>query len=159
MQPLYLQGWLAVGHCGWALSSDNDRHMEAVVGESSGGTRHTEGLSQRVPGFLAEDGVHQLDDLVLCGNDIFHHFHRPLKKTHAEKRPKPEITCERQKSYLLQRGLHVHMIRQGISSGHKHGGHLKPLFKLEVDATEIIQTSGQILRGKRKNVLNKKQIN
>lgn len=40
------------------------------------------------------------------------------------------------------------MIGQGISSGDKHGSHLKALFKLEVDATEIIQTSRQILRGK-----------
>lgn len=65
IQHLYLQGWLAVGHCGRALSTDNDRHMEAVAGESGGGTCHAEGLRQRVPGFLAEDGVHQLDDLVL----------------------------------------------------------------------------------------------
>lgn len=46
------------------------------------------------------------------------------------------------------------MIRQGISSGHKHGSHLKALFKLEVEATKIIQTSCQVLRGKKqKNVL------
>ena len=70
IQHLYLQGWLAVGHCGRALSADNDRHMEAVAGESGGGTCHAECLSQRVPGFLAEDGVHQLDDLVLWGEYI-----------------------------------------------------------------------------------------
>jgi len=54
-----------VRHRGRARSTDDDRHVEAVVGESGGGTGHTEGLSQRVPGLLAEDGVHQLDDLVL----------------------------------------------------------------------------------------------
>lgn len=70
IQHLYLQGWLAVRHCGWALSADNDWHMEAVAGEGGGGTCHTEGLCQRVPGFLAEDGVHQLDDLVLWGEYI-----------------------------------------------------------------------------------------
>lgn len=83
MHHLYLQGWLAVGHCGWPLSTDNDWHMEAVVGECSSGTCHTKGLSQRVPGFLAEDRVHQLDDLVLCGEHIFCQFQ--IKKIHAEK--------------------------------------------------------------------------
>lgn len=76
MRYLYLQGWLAVGHCGWALSTDDDRHMEAVVGESGGSTCHTEGLSQRFPGFLAEDRVHQLDDLVLRGERLFYQFQR-----------------------------------------------------------------------------------
>lgn len=65
-----------MGHCGRALSTNNDRHMEAVAGESGGGTRHTEGLSQRVPGFLAEDSVHQLDDLVLLGENIVHQLQR-----------------------------------------------------------------------------------
>lgn len=70
LQHLYLQGWLAVGHCGGALSVDDDWHMEAVVGEGCSCICHTEGLSQGVPGFLAEDRVHQLDDLVLSGEHM-----------------------------------------------------------------------------------------
>ena len=66
-----------MGHCGRALSADDDWHMEAVAGEGGGGARHAECLSQRVPGFLAEDGVHQLDDLVLWGEYIL--------DTHVEK--------------------------------------------------------------------------
>lgn len=62
---LYLQGRLAVGHCGWALSTDNHRHMEAVVGQSSGSTCYTESLGQGVPGLLTENRIDQLDDLVL----------------------------------------------------------------------------------------------
>lgn len=96
MQYLYLQGWLAVGHCGWALSTDNHRHVEAVVGDGGGGTCNTEGLGQRVPGFLAEDRVHQLDDLVLWGEHIFHQFQGDKRE-----KLKPEISPERQKSYLL----------------------------------------------------------
>lgn len=64
-EPVYLQSWLAVRHCGRALGCDDDWHMEAVVGEGKCGARHAESLSQGVPGLLAEDGVHQLDDLVL----------------------------------------------------------------------------------------------
>jgi len=63
---VYLQGGLAVGHCGRALGSDHHRQMEAVVAECHGGPCHAEGLRHGVPGLLAEDGVHQLDDLVLC---------------------------------------------------------------------------------------------
>ena len=62
----YLQGGFAVGHGGRALGSHNHRHMEAVAGEGDGGTRHAEGLRHGVPGLLTEDGVHQLDDLLLC---------------------------------------------------------------------------------------------
>lgn len=83
-QHLYLQGWLAVGHCGWALSTDNDWHMEAVVGESSGSTCYTEGLSQGVPRFLAENRVHQLDDLVLGVKHIFRQFKKNKKHTHMQ---------------------------------------------------------------------------
>lgn len=54
-QHQYLQGGLAVGHCGRALGGHNDRHVEAIVGKSRGGTRNTEGLGQGVPGFLAEN--------------------------------------------------------------------------------------------------------
>lgn len=61
----YLQGRLAVGHRGGALCADDNRHVEAVAGEGGGGARHAEGLGERVPGFLAEDGVDQLDDLIL----------------------------------------------------------------------------------------------
>lgn len=82
-QHLYLQGWLAVGHCGRSLSTDNDRHMEAVVGQSSGSTCYTEGLSQGVPRFLAENRVHQLDDLVLGVKHIFHQFQRKKTNTHT----------------------------------------------------------------------------
>ncbi|KAF3855789.1 hypothetical protein F7725_016512 [Dissostichus mawsoni] len=63
-------GGLAVGHGGRALSADDDRHVEAVVGESGGGAGHAERLGERVPGLLTEDGVHQLDHLVLWGEHI-----------------------------------------------------------------------------------------
>lgn len=43
--------------------------MEAVAGQSGGSGGHAESLSQRVPRLPAEDGVHQLDDLVLEGEE------------------------------------------------------------------------------------------
>lgn len=71
-----------MGHCGWALSTDDDWYVEAVAGESRGGARHAEGLRERVPGFLAEDGVHQLDDLVLRREHISISFRRTHLKEH-----------------------------------------------------------------------------
>lgn len=62
--------------------------------------------------------------------------------------PHREKSLTRRIAYLLQRGLHVHVVGQGISSGHKQGSRLESLLKLEVDATEIIQTSREILRRK-----------
>lgn len=67
----YLQAGLAVGHSGRALRRDHHRNVEAVVGQSSGSAGHTESLSQRVPRLPAEDGVNQLDDLVLEGGKSF----------------------------------------------------------------------------------------
>lgn len=67
---LYLQGRLAVGHGGRASSVHEDRNVEAVVGQSGGGVCDAEGFGQRVPGFLAEDGVNQLDDLILQREDV-----------------------------------------------------------------------------------------
>lgn len=71
---MYLQGWLAVGNSSWALGSDDYGYVEAVAGQSSGGACHAESLSQRVPGFLAEDRIHQLDDLILCEENICHEY-------------------------------------------------------------------------------------
>lgn len=65
MSAAYLKDGLAVGHGGGALGADNHRDVETVAGEGRRCTRNAEGLCQRVPGLLTEDGVHQLDDLVL----------------------------------------------------------------------------------------------
>lgn len=72
----HLQSGLAVGHGGRAQSTHHNRHVEAVAGQSSSSSCYTEGLSQRVPGLLAEDGIDQLDDLVLWGQDesFFRHL-------------------------------------------------------------------------------------
>ena len=56
---------MAVGHSGRPLGCDDHRHVEAVVAEGSSGAGYTEGLCQSLPGLLTEDGVHQLDNLVL----------------------------------------------------------------------------------------------
>lgn len=68
---MYLQGRLVVGHGGRALSADHHRDVEAVVGQGGSGARHAERLRQRVPRLLTEDGVDQLDDLVLRGESRF----------------------------------------------------------------------------------------
>lgn len=109
--------------------------MESVVGEGRCGADHTEGLSQRVPRLLAEDGVHQLDDLVLLED----------RQPSLNVSRRGTLRAHRWRSYLLQRRLHVHVVRQRIRSRHKHGGGLQSLLKLEVDATEIVQTSCEIL--------------
>lgn len=62
---MYLKEGLAVGNCRRALSADNNRHMETIVGKGCSRTGHAECLRQRVPWLLTEDGVDQLDYLIL----------------------------------------------------------------------------------------------
>lgn len=62
---LHLKGGLAVRHSGRALGADDDGHVEAVAGESRSSAGDTEGFRQGVPRLLAENGVDQLDDLIL----------------------------------------------------------------------------------------------
>lgn len=124
---LHLQGWLAVRHSGRALGADNDGHMEAVAGESSSSARDTEGFRQGVPWFLAENWVYQLDDLIL---GLKHLTDSVQIKMHRWKRNRKNKKKHQHKVYLFQWGLHVHMIREGISSGHEKSSHLKSLFKL-----------------------------
>lgn len=56
-----------------AQSANDDRLVEAVVGERGGSTGYAESLRQRVPRLLTEDRVHQLDHLVLGGGDMKRH--------------------------------------------------------------------------------------
>lgn len=62
---MYLEERLAVGNCSRTLSADDNRHMETIAGKRCGRAGHAERLWQRVPWLLAEDGVHQLDYLIL----------------------------------------------------------------------------------------------
>ncbi len=54
----YLEDGLAVGYGSRALGTDNDRHMEAIVGKRCSRASHTECLWEGVPRLLTEDGVH-----------------------------------------------------------------------------------------------------
>lgn len=140
---LYLKGWLAVRHSGWALSADNDGHVEAVAGESGSSACNTEGFWEGVPWFLAENWVYQLDDLILKIKDV--RISTKLKM-HGCKWNRGGKAIKKPTSYLFQWGLHVHMIWERIGSGHKKSSHLKSLFKLKVQASKIIQTGCQVLR-------------
>lgn len=140
---LHLKGRLAVRHSGRALSADDDGHVEAVAGESSSSAGDTEGFSQGVPRLLAENWVDQLDDLIL---GFKHRTDSVRIKTHRCIWKWIVKRSNQHKLYLFQWGLHVHMIREGISSGHEKSSHLKSLFKLQVQASKIIQTGRQVLK-------------
>ena len=140
----YLQGRLAVGHSRRALGSDNHRHVEAVAGEGDGGPSHAEGLRHGVPGFLTEDGVYQLDDLLLCSgqrryaqSEDWHLMTLLLIWLHM-------LPCW-PGDYLFQGRLHVHVVGQGIGGHHKVGSCLESLLELQVKAPQIVQTSSQVL--------------